>query len=107
MAAIILNDKHDVGKHETSIFHMLANDQKVHFIMMNHDCEQYETFEKVLKGEFPFIQIFILRNSSLLIEVYHLVNTFNVQYGIYEDDTSTHTPPGCTLCPVCNKETRV
>ena len=105
MTAIILNNKHDVGKHETSIFNMLGSDLKVHFIMMNHDCEEYETFEKVLNGEFPFIQIFILRHSSLVREVYHLVNTFNVHYGIKEDDT--HTPPGCTLCPVCNKETRI
>ena len=107
MSAIVLNNEHDVAKHEKSIFHMLENDQKVHFIMNNHDCEQYETFEKVLKGEFPFIQIYIMTNSSLLLEVFHLVNVFNLHYGIREDDTSTHTPPGWTRCPVCNKETRV
>ena len=106
MSAIMLSKKRDVGKYQTSIYNMLADDQKVHFIMMNHDCEQYEKFEKVLNGQFPFIQIFILRNSTLLNEVYHLVKSFNVHHGIQDDDP-TSTPPGYTRCPVCNKETNI
>ena len=106
MAAILLHNKHDLAKYENQIFDMLETNTMVHFIMNNHDCDQYETFEKLLKGEFHNVQIFILMNSSLLLEVFHLVNVFNLNYGIGEEDT-TRTPPGWTRCPVCNKETRV
>ena len=110
MAAILLNNKHDLAKYESQIFQMLDEKKIVHFIMHDHNCDQHVTFEKLLKGEYPNFQIFLMVNPSLQLEVFHLVNIFNqnnpVHFGDGEEDT-TPTPAGMTKCPACNKETRV
>ena len=77
MAAILLHNKQDLAEYETEIFNMLNDTKIVHFIMHDHNCDQYVAFNKLLNGEYPNIQLIRMVDPSLQLEVFQLVNVFN------------------------------
>ena len=102
--ALHIDSRSDLDENYQSILEMLAADIKLHFVDVNHICENSYSYNQLL-SESPSIKIITI-NTSIRHDIIILGNAFENEHFNEGDDTDSESSVEeqsiSHWCPVCN-----